>query len=305
MINQLFDKKKKINVQPVEYSLENDQTFLFNIARFDSIHPVISGNKFFKLKYNISKALQERKKGIITMGGAYSNHLIATAHACDKCGLNSIGIIRGEWTQPLNPTLAGCQDNNMKLLSVTRSDFDELGPHTESLIQYHSDYHFVPMGGDNEEGMLGASEMADYIPEFNLYDWIFCAIGSGTMFKGLLKSLLPHQQLTGITVMKLKAEEEKQWIQTLQKENHEKKSEILTHYAGKGFGKAEAEILHLMNDTYEKHKIPLDFVYTAKVFRAMIDLQKKGTIDREKKILMIHSGGLQGNHSLPPGTLLF
>jgi 1-aminocyclopropane-1-carboxylate deaminase len=274
-----------------------------DIARFDLLHPVVSGNKFFKIKYNLEKAIQINKKGILTMGGAFSNHLIATAFYCQENGMSSKAIVRGNLHHPLSHTLDYCSQLGMELIPIERSLFDETQPGVQKIISDHRDYFFIPYGGSNEEGVKGAAEMTAMIPDFETYDVICCSIGSGTMFKGISQSLLPNQTLIGIPSIKIKAEEQELYISNYDTKNDQIK--IYFDYAGKRFGKSDPDILSFMNALYRFYAIPTDFVYTGKLIYGIMDLINKGEIKQHQKVVIIHSGGLQGNRSLKSGTLIY
>jgi 1-aminocyclopropane-1-carboxylate deaminase len=274
-----------------------------DIARFDLLHPVVSGNKFFKLKYQIEEALQRGKKGVITMGGAYSNHLIATACYCEANGLQSKGLVRGGLPEPLNHTLAQCRQMGMELIPVARASFHEEHHEIQELLAAYDEYYFIPSGGRHADGIKGAGEMTDRIHGFEQYDIITCSMGSGTMFMGLQSALHPHQTIIGIPALRIKPEAQESFIR-----NHAvsgSKTRMYFEYAGKGFGKADENLFSFMNQLYQRHGIPTDFVYTGKLCYAIMDLMAKGEIDRDQKVLIIHSGGLQGNQSLPADTLIF
>lgn len=302
MINHLFDIQKKVRIHPVRIPNKNVKDLYFDVARFDELHPVVSGNKFFKLKYNIESAIHHNKVGIITMGGAFSNHLVATAFASNLFGLSSIGIVRGEIPQQLNQTLTSCIAHNMQLISVQRNEFSLSSNIIKKIIDDYPDFHFIPMGGDNDAGIRGAAEMTEMIPEFHFYDVILCSVGSGTMLKGLSRKISEQQELIGITAMKIKSEDKINFSNTL---GRQKNIQIFTEYAGKGYGKADDELIFFMNQMFQLNQLPLDFVYTAKLMNAIPDLLKRGIINQNKNLLVIHSGGLQGNHALSSSTLQF
>jgi D-cysteine desulfhydrase len=302
-LKHLFDITKNIKVNRVGNILIKDNDYSLDIARFDLLHPVISGNKFFKLKYNIEEAIRQHKKGVLTMGGAYSNYLIATACYAKKYGLNSKAIVRGPIHNPLNHTLEYCVQYGMELIPIERSLFDERQPEVQKIISEQRDYLFIPYGGSNEEGIKGAAEMTAMIPAFDTYDMICCSIGSGTMFKGLSKTLSANQTIIGIPAIKIKTEEQDAYQKDFEIEN--KRIKIYFNYAGKGFGKPDNHILTFMNELYRAYQLPTDFVYTGKLCYAIMDLMNKGQIEKHQKVLIIHSGGLQGNLSLKEGTLIY
>ncbi len=302
-MKHLFDITKKIKIDRLENFISGRENPHIDIARFDLLHPVVSGNKFFKLKYNIQMAHDAGYSGIITMGGAYSNHLAATAFACREMGLNAKAILRGAITHPLNHTLSYCTDMGMEIITVPRNLFDEHADQVQNILAEYPEYYFIPYGGSNKAGIKGASEMMAMIENYKNYDVIVCSIGSGTMLRGILETLHTHQTLIGIPAMKIKNDLHNEFIR-----NHSKplsKTKFYFEYAGNGFGKADAQTLSFMNMLYEKYKIPTDFVYTGKLCLAVQDLILRNEIQSEQKTLIIHSGGLQGNHSIKKEVLIF
>ena len=253
------------------------------VLRLDLIHPEISGNKWFKLKYNINQAIAENKNTIITFGGAYSNHIAATAAACKLFHLKCIGIIRGEKTSENNNTLGLAKQQGMELMFVTREEYKR--KHEEHYIQQlqknYPTAYIIPEGGDNDLGAKGCEEIITNDTE--KYQQLFCAYGTGTTFKGIAKSLLPHQQLTGINVLNYQAE------------THLQQATINNNFHGGGYAKHTNECLLFKQWFENTYSIPLDYVYTAKLFFAVFELINQQHLPNQQKILIIHSGGLQGN----------
>lgn len=257
--------------------------YQIGILRLDLIHPEISGNKWFKLKYNLEQAKKENKDTIITFGGAFSNHIAATAVACKLAGLKSIGIIRGEETSASNPTLSLAKQNGMELLFVNRNEYSQKTDqgYLQRLRYMYPDAYVVPEGGDNRLGQKGCEEILT--KEMSEYATIICAYGTGTTFKGLAKSLLPSQQLYGVNVLKYEAE------------SQEPQCTILNDFHFGGYAKHTNILLDFKTWFEKEYQIPLDYVYTAKLFYAVLDQIKAEKLDKQKSILIIHSGGLQGN----------
>jgi 1-aminocyclopropane-1-carboxylate deaminase len=293
-----------INLSHIQWLSATGSNAFCTVARLDELHPFVSGNKFFKLKYNL-QAAASLKKGIITMGGAYSNHLAATAFACREAGIPSIGLIRGEILKPLNHTLAFCRHHNMQLLSVPRNEYKSHSLYIKELQTSHPDYFFVPEGGSNAEGEKGCSEIAALIPHFHSFTHIACAVGTGTTERGLLQSMQPHQTMLAVPVLKIKEEERSLFMQQHLSSNTHQKIKVLFDYAGKGYAKKEEHIFSFMNQFYEQTKLPLDFVYTAKLLMAADDLFCKHYFTKDDRLLIVHTGGLQGNDSLPAGTIRY
>lgn len=289
----------------IGWPLKNGLLFPVTVARLDLLHPLVSGNKWFKLKYNLAQAKQQQKQGILTMGGAYSNHLCATAFACYEQGFASIGIIRGEIPEPLNSTLAFCRAHGMQLIAVSRADYDSNSEAVHFIKQQNNQFFFVPEGGNNTEGLLGCKEILAAIPDADSYTHIVCAMGTGTTFKGIAAAATQQQTVIGIPVLKIKEEEQQQFLQQHATIATEAKTEVLFQFAGAGYARTSAEQLNFMNLFYTKTGIPTDIVYTGKLVQAAVTLAEQDYFPSNGKVLLIHSGGLQGNNSLAAGTLLY
>jgi 1-aminocyclopropane-1-carboxylate deaminase len=294
-----------IQYNEVIWEIENDQSIAFTVARLDALHPFVSGNKFFKLKYNLEAAITQKRQGILTMGGAYSNHLAATAWACAANGLSSIGLIRGEIIQPLNATLQFCVEQGMQLIPVDRADYQHKSYRIQQLIETFNAYFFVPEGGANAEGMKGCSEILSYIDEAATYSHILCCMGTGTTFQGICMSASAEQTVIGIPVLKIKKEERDAFIRQHSTINSKATQKIFFDYAGNGYAKTSEQQLNFMNSFYTKTGIPTDIVYTGKLIQALVDLTEKRYLSNEQRILVLHTGGLQGNSSVERGRLLY
>lgn len=257
--------------------------YQIGILRLDLIHPEISGNKWFKLKYNLEQAKKENKNTIITFGGAFSNHIAATAVACKLDGFKSIGIIRGEEFSVNNPTLSFAKQNEMNLLFVSREEYSQKNDngYLQRLRYMYPEAYIIPEGGDNKLGQKGCEEILT--SDMFMYSSIFCAFGTGTTYKGISKSLLAHQKLNVINVLKFEAMTE------------EPRTNIFNNYHFGGYAKHTKELLDFKEWFENTYSIPLDYVYTAKLFFAAFDLMKQEKLEKRIPILIIHCGGLQGN----------
>ncbi len=298
-----------INYDPIITKIQF-QNFDIDVLRLDLIDPEVSGNKWFKLKKNFKKARQDEQKTVITFGGAYSNHIAATAALAKVAGLNSIGVIRGEQTEILNPTLQLAKEKGMQLYFVSREVYStkdslDFKKHLSSKFGPH---YLIPEGGNNQAGILGCAEILK--PEWN-YDHVFCACGTGATFTGLLASAKSSQKIIGISVLKgenILVNEVKEQLQKFFPEktislcgNEELKKEkiensfITNNYCFNGYAKKDETLLDFKNKFEKEFNIPLDHVYTSKLFYAVFDLIKNKKINSGSKILIVHSGGLQGN----------
>lgn len=304
VINQPVDLTKAV-VQPLSGDLLKEKNVSMDVLRLDRIHPVIAGNKWFKLKYHIREALQQNKKGILTFGGAWSNHLVATALACRQAGLASIGIVRGEQPAVLSDTLQEAQQYNMQLQFISRAAYSREADIIPALQKKFPGYYIVPQGGQSHLGVLGAAEIVQ-LAQIESYSHISCATGTGTMLAGLTHAALPHQQVIGICCLKLPSDENNS-LNTFVKPYaaNLKNYTIFYDYHFGGYARKTGELIHFMNTIYQQHDLPTDFVYTSKLLFGMMHLVQTNYFRSGSRILMVHSGGLQGNRSLPAGTLTF
>jgi 1-aminocyclopropane-1-carboxylate deaminase len=301
-INSLVDLK---NASIDEW---NNKTFLdknltVHCFRLDKIHPVISGNKWFKLKNYLDKALDQNKQGIISAGGAWSNHLSALAFACNQLQLSSVGGIRGEEPANYSPTLRDLEHWGMQLEFISRDRFGNETEVSKLLQQKYPGHLWVPIGGEGIDGIEGVKELKDLV-DFSPYSHIACAVGSGTFFTGLLECSNADQLVLGICSLK-EASYSAKIEQTIRTYSEKTNFRIVFDYHLGGFGKFNSFLIKYMNQLYDENRIPSDFVYTAKLFFAIEDLASKGFFPKGSRLLVVHSGGLQGNRSITVKSLVF
>lgn len=285
-----------ITEQPIQLFEKNN--IAVSVLRLDKLHPVISGNKWFKLQHYLKEAKELNKKRIITFGGAWSNHIVATAAACNMNSLNSIGIIRGEEPAALSATLLQASELGMEFRFVKRTDYD--GKKIPAGIITPEDY-VVNEGGFGKKGAEGIADILTYSKRD--FTHCCCAVGTGTMLAGLINTAGDQQKFIGISVLKNAASLEKQVTQLLTKEDPN--WQIIHDYHFGGYARYTPKLTDFMNEFYDRTKIPSDFVYTGKLFYAITELAAKGFFPPNSKLLLIHSGGLQGNRSLRKGTLIY
>lgn len=286
---QILFVLREIPTQKIKLSTNNISV---SIRREDLIHPFISGNKFRKLKYNLVQAKAENQETLLTFGGAFSNHIAAAAYAGKEQGFKTIGIIRGDELESkimVNPTLKFAQECGMRFKFITREDYRHKTEEEfiEILKQEFGNFYLVPEGGTNEFAVKGCGEILT--EEDSQYDFICCAVGTGGTISGLINSILPHQKVLGFPALKgdfLKEEIRK----FAQKENWE----LITEYHFGGYGKVNPELIAFINRFYAENSIPLDPIYTAKMVFGVMDLIEKNYFPENSKILLIHTGGIQG-----------
>ena len=290
------------NIYIQDISALSNNILNINILRADLLDPVVSGNKWFKLQFYVRDAIAAGKTTLATFGGPYSNHIIATAKYGATMGLKTVGFIRGEKPTTLSPTLTDAIQHGMTLHFISREDFAQ----TEKIIADNEDpnWAWIPEGGYGVIGAEGAKSMLT-IKDTSNYDTIVCAVGTGTMMAGLIKAAAPHQKIIGISVLKNNVSIDAEIKALLTADEVNKSFEIIHEYHFGGYAKHNPALIDFMNDCYKKMELPLDFVYTAKLMYGAQDLATKGKFEPSSKILVIHSGGLQGNRSFKKETLRF
>lgn len=262
------------------------------IKREDLIHPFVSGNKFRKLKYNLLQAKAENQSCLLTFGGAFSNHIAAVAYAGKEHGFQTIGIIRGEELGTKiesNPTLKFAQECGMQLEFISRENYrlKTEAFFLEQLGKKYGSFYLVPEGGTNALAIQGCEEILTNEDAF--FDYIGCAIGTGGTISGIINSALPHQKVLGFPALKGDFLQD-EICNFVQNENWE----LITDYHFGGYGKVNAELIDFINWFFEQTQIPLDPVYTGKMVFGIVDLIKRNYFPENAKILVIHTGGLQG-----------
>lgn len=301
----LFDISNA-NIEELHDDLFLQKQLNIFVLRLDKIHPLVSGNKIFKLHYFLQEALESEQKTILTFGGAYSNHLAATAIACRSSQLKSIGIVRGEKPARLSATLQQCMNDGMLLKFVSREEYNkkEDPAFTNDLKAEFGDCIMVPEGGYHRDGAKGAALIFDLIKDKD-FTHICMAAGTGTTLAGILMAAESTQTVIGIPVLKGITDNKERIKLLIGKQDGFENLQILEEYHFGGYAKKTEELISFMNHCWLQYKLPLDFVYTAKMLYGIIDRIKKDTYKKGSKIICLHTGGLQGNKSLPLNTLLF
>ncbi len=300
--------KRPISV-PVQALPENSlfgSGLRFSVLRLDLLHPEISGNKWFKLQGYLALAASGRKDSLVSFGGAYSNHLVALAAAGRAAGYHTTGIVRGESPVLLSPSLIRMQELGMQLQFADRQTYRRLQL-PENIAALHAKYPnavLIPEGGSGETGVDGAAKILQQ-PGLKEFTHICVAMGTGTTLAGLVKGSDPGQQIIGVSVLHgtsgFEPLEEK-WISS---RNDADRIRIVHGFDHGGYAKYSPALLSFMNSFYDRFQIPSDFVYTGKLFFAMARLSTEDYFPAGSNVLMIHSGGLQGNQSLPADCLHF
>jgi 1-aminocyclopropane-1-carboxylate deaminase len=285
----------EIPTQELFFPLLREKGIRLSIKRLDQVHDLASGNKFFKLKYNLEEAKRQHKSLLLTFGGAFSNHIYALAAASQRLGFESIGIIRGERTLPLNPTLTFAEYTGMHLHYLNRSEYRRKNEEEilQNLKEKFGDFYLIPEGGTNELAIKGTKEI---LTDADLeYSHIATSIGTGGTFGGLAGSIGKDQQLLGFSALKgdFIFKEMEDLIKKY-KINVSGTYQIINGYHFGGYGKTKPELIAFIRQFYIQFQIPLDQVYTGKLMFGILDLIERDFFPNDSHILAIHTGGLQG-----------
>lgn len=258
------------------------------LKRDDLLHPQVSGNKWRKLKYNLLAAQEQGFTTLLTFGGAYSNHLYATAAAGEVFGFRTIGVIRGEELAqlPRNRTLTFCEESGMHLHFVSRNDYHRKNTpdFIADLLAQFGPCYVIPEGGTNELAIRGTTEIIpeiivqlDYVPGY-----VCCPVGTGGTATGLAQSALNETQVLGFMALKIpEAVHSEKWLP------------ISTYHFG-GYAKTTPELITFIRSFERKTGILLEQVYTGKMLYGIYDLARKDYFPKDSTVVAVHTGGLQG-----------
>lgn len=292
--------------QSLSHSLAREKNIQLDVLRLDLVHPKISGNKWYKLKYNLKAAITYGADCIASFGGAYSNHIHALAATGSYLGLETVGFIRGHKPKLLSPTLKDAAEMGMQLIYLDRASYREKDlPEQRSIlanqfIDNSRSVYWVPEGGSNLLAVKGTQEIAEN-EQVKQFDYIFAACGSGGTLAGLIKGAANHQQIIGVPVLKgggflqgviegflrdSGLEEKKQWHLWLD-----------GHWGG--YGKTNEQLHQFILSIEKDYALPLDPIYTGKLVWRVLEGIKRDEIPAGSRVLIIHSGGLQGRRGFP------
>jgi 1-aminocyclopropane-1-carboxylate deaminase len=308
LFNCLFSLKfpSLLTYRPTPVTPIHDDTLAaaaitLHIKREELNHPHISGNKWWKLKYNLEAARQQRHNTVLTFGGAYSNHLYATAAAAHALGFNSIGIVRGEKTNPRNPTLTFAESMGMQLHYISREAYRQKSEEDflKTLHAQFGNFYTIPEGGTNPLAIKGTQEFATTFPQ-EPFDYICLAVGTGGTVAGIIQGAA-YGEIIGFSALKGNFLTDE--VKTLLDPNLPARPwHINNHYHMGGYAKKNDTLVEFVKRFHTRHNIPLDFVYTGKMMFGIYDLVREGYFPRGSRILALHTGGLQGNGNMLDNT---
>ena len=274
---------------PLQKILVSEKVELY-ILRLDLVHPYVSGNKWFKLKYNIEEAINKQNKTILTFGGAFSNHIAATAAAGKENNLKTIGIIRGEEHLPLNPTLQFAKEHGMEFYYMDRTSYRNKNSEkvVNTLKEKFGDYYLIPEGGTNDLAIKGTEEIIDLIDID--FDYVCCSVGTGGTIAGLINSCTEDKRIICFPALKggffveeigRLSNKSDNWV-------------IISDYHFGGYAKYKPELIDFINNFKQNFNVPLDPIYTGKMLFGICDLIDKNYFENGSTIVALHTGGVQG-----------
>jgi 1-aminocyclopropane-1-carboxylate deaminase/D-cysteine desulfhydrase-like pyridoxal-dependent ACC family enzyme len=283
-------------IEQIQHPVLEEREIQLHIKRDDLLHPIISGNKWRKLKYTLLYALTHGHQHIISMGGAYSNHLHALAYIGHKLNIKTTGLVRGEQPAEENQTLSDLKKWGMTLEFVSRSVFRELrknrGHDSKPAKQYKG--FWIPEGGATQDALRGVSEILQEIIDID-FDMLTLACGTGTTLAGLAKTLPDTKRILGFSALKGGGFLEKDIKKLLRKKSCHNWSVNFDYHFG-GFAKSNEELISFIEEFQSHNNIPLEPIYNGKMLFGLIDLIKNNSFKKGQQIIAIHTGGLQGNH---------
>ena len=302
-----------ITYQSLNHPLCLEHNIRIDVKRLDLLHPLVNGNKWFKLKYNVERAIASEHRTIVTFGGAWSNHIHATAAAGALSGVRTIGIIRGEEPNEYSATLRFAKEHGMELHFVSRLDYEERN--TEEFKAWLHDqygaFHFVPEGGSNYYGVNGCMEILSE-SDTQTYSHVACACGTGATLAGMMLGAKSNMKFIGFSALKggdflhdevIKHIEYFLMDRELAEEYRAQFTIDSEHHFG-GYGKWNDELTSFIQQMEQEHQLPLDQVYTGKSLFGLLNQIETGRIAGGSNILFVHSGGLQGRLGCEPLSFL-
>jgi len=295
-----FDECFKVapSLQSMSFNLGRGRNVSIDCLRLDKVHPFISGNKWYKLKHHIYSACSSGKSGLLSFGGAHSNHLHALAFAGKKLEFKTIGVVRGHPLKELTPTLQDCVDWGMTLQWLSRRDYRNVAPLKciQDYSKKYPDIWVIPEGGASDHGILGVQELFTDLWSLGKlnHDVIACPVGSGATLAGVVSAQLGGAQCIGFSALKRAYDLESRVESYLNLAETINPWQICHDYHFGGFAKINTRLTDFISDVHQKQGVLLDPVYTSKMLYGLLELVNQGRIKSNARILAVHTGGIQG-----------
>jgi 1-aminocyclopropane-1-carboxylate deaminase len=301
MKNKLYLSYTETPLQEIFHPVLENAGIRLLVKREDLNHHTVSGNKWWKLKYNLIDAINNQSTQVLTFGGAFSNHIYATAAATSLLGIKCIGIIRGERTNPLNPTLKFAENAGMYLHFISRTAYRSKNETAfiEELSRLFGKSFIIPEGGTNLQALKGCKEFSEKLEKID-FDKVVVPIGTGGTITGIISGIDPHKETVGVAILKNGQFLQEEVTSLLQQLNMEDRQnfKILSEYHHGGYAKVTPPLLDFIRYMKINHNLPLDHVYTAKLLWAIFEEARRNNFKRGTTLLAIHTGGLQGSQEV-------
>jgi 1-aminocyclopropane-1-carboxylate deaminase/D-cysteine desulfhydrase-like pyridoxal-dependent ACC family enzyme len=287
---------KNTTIQELKSQLFEQKRLQILVKREDQNHPFVSGNKWWKLKYNLEEAIRLKHHTLLTFGGAYSNHIYGAAAAGRELGLKTIGVIRGEETLPLNHTLSFAKNGGMYLHYVSREAYRKKSEpeFIKSLADRFGDFYLIPEGGTNLLAIKGCSEFAKQLNTEIDFDYLCLAVGTGGTIAGVIEGLDSSKNIIGFSALKGGTFLMDDIRKSLTTDHHNWTLQADYHFGG--YAKSTEQLLKFIQEMKGEYHLPLDEVYTAKMLWGVVDLVQKDYFKEGSTILILHTGGLQNKY---------
>ncbi len=294
------------DIEACQFSFAKEKLISIDCLRLDKIHPFVSGNKWYKLKYSILHGYQSGRSQFLSFGGAYSNHLHALAYVGKHLNVKTVGIIRGERVEPLNPTLQDCQDWGMELRWVSREQYrqltsnsigeDPLASAQKQFFLLYPEAWIIPEGGAGSDGVLGVESLFNALHHKGLldYDFIVTPVGSGTTLAGVARAKIGRAKCLGFSALRGASDLERRVESQLEDAAKVNQWSIAHDYHFGGFAKINSRLTNFISTIYKQYDFLLDPIYTGKMLYGLAEYIHQGRIPSGSKVLMVHTGGLQG-----------
>jgi len=283
-------------LQKIGHPLFEKYQLTVSIKRDDCIHPIISGNKWRKLKFNLHYAKAQQYTGVLSFGGSFSNHIHALAYACQQQNLKSVAIIRGEKEYASNFTLTMAQKWGMELNFVDRKTYRlrENKDYIAELQLAYPDYLIVPEGGSNALALTGVGEIITELNHQCEFDTLLTPVGSGGTLAGLIKADKNQHNLLGISVLKQDGYLKDQVNSLLGHSSNYSNWQVLPEFHRGGYAKFSKEDVQKILSFNQQTGFIFEPVYSGKMILALLDLIEQGYFPSGHRIVLLHTGGLQG-----------
>ncbi len=285
-------------IDTISLALPAGQSVTVDCLRLDALHPFVSGNKWYKLKYHMRAAREAGKRELLSFGGAYSNHLHALAYAGRQCGFETRALVRGEATESLTPTLQDCKQWGMAIEWVSRQSYPDLAREevVPALQEKYGESWIIPEGGAGRDGVNGVRDLFVQLaaaPDFD-YQYLVCPVGSGTTLAGMIAARISGVRCLGFSALKGAHDLEQRVAHCLSPDEQACPWQIFHDYHFGGFAKMSARLRDFISMVHSQTQVVLDPVYTGKMLFGLLELLHQGRLPKDARILIVHTGGLQG-----------